>query len=83
MFSTGTARTRPRSSLDSSERAQRRTPAIDAYSQPCTPDSTVSCGPSPLPVISMSGTCTPARSSVRRTTFGGIDISSRSLGHAP
>ena len=56
MFSTGTTRTRPRSCADSSARAQLRTPAMDAYSQPCTPAITVSSGPPELPVISMNGT---------------------------
>ena len=54
-FSTGTATTRPRSSRSSRLRAQRRTAAIDAYSQPCTPASTIRRGPSPAPVTSIDG----------------------------
>ena len=68
MFSTGTARTRPRSRAGSSAAAHRRTPAMDAYSQPCTPEITVSCGPSAAPVMSITGTPVPARSMVWRTT---------------
>ncbi len=40
--------------------AHFRTPSIDAYSQPCTPAMTVSRGPSPAPVSSMTGTSRPA-----------------------
>src|ERR1700748_3671849 len=59
-FSTGTATTRPRSSRSSRPRAQRRTAAIDAYSQPCTPASTTRRGPSAAPATSTTGTSRPA-----------------------
>ena len=75
-FSTGTATTRPRRSRSSRLRAHWRTPAIDAYSQPCTPASTVRRGPSAAPVSSMTGTSRPASVSVWRRVVVGMRRSS-------
>src|SRR5215831_11744415 len=72
-FRTGTAHTLPRSSRSARARVHWRTAAIGAYSHPCTPARTVSRGPSPAPVSSTTGMSWPARPSVRRCTFGGMN----------
>ena len=60
-FTNASASTRPESSLGSSSRTSERTAWIEEYSQPCTPASRQSVGPSAAPRTSTIGNSTPAR----------------------